>query len=432
MSKPLWKKDQDVDPWVIRFTVGEDYRWDQILLPYDIKATVAHVHGLRDIEIVTAEETESVERALDKLLDDYRAGLVVVNQEDEDCHTVIENYLTETLGDVGKKVHTGRSRNDQVLAALRLYLRDELGQIAEATGVLCTNLVEQGSEKDDWVLPGYTHTRQAMPSSVGAWALGFAELLVHDVEGLIHSRNRINVSPLGSAAGYGVPFLQMPRETVARELGFEGVQQHVTSAQLSRGKFELEIVHALVQLSLTLNRLAADLILYSSAEFGFVTLAQKHTTGSSIMPQKQNPDVLELIRASYHRILAEMSLLSSLAAGLTSGYHRDLQLAKEAVMRAVSVSADCVTAMSSMLAEITFDRDRMESAMRADTLATHEALKMTLSGTAFRDAYRSTAAGADSKMTATEALEAYVSEGYPGKSDAEPLKSRIRDALESL
>lgn len=429
MRKPLWEKGEEIEDWVIRFTVGNDYVWDQLLLPYDVKATLAHVHGLGRLGLLEPSEIEDVEAALGSLMQAYSAGSVTVSQEDEDCHTVIENYLTEQLGDTGKKIHLGRSRNDQVLAALRLYLRDALRDVAESGGTLCGALIGLGESKDDWVMPGYTHTRQAMPSSVGAWALGFAELLLSDIEGLLFAQQRINVSPLGSAAGYGVPFLEMPRESVASELEFESIQEHVTSVQLSRGKLELEVVHALLQLSLTLNRLASDLILFSSTEYGFVSIAPRHTTGSSIMPQKRNPDVLELIRASYHRVLAESQLLASLPAGLSSGYHRDLQLTKEAVMRAVAITGDCTGAMATTLGNIHFDRTRMKRAIRSDIMATHEAIKMTLSGKPFRDAYQSVAHRNTLEMTPEQSLEAFVIPGYPGHGRPGELRQRLEFCL---
>lgn len=432
MTDHLWKKGADVPEWVVRFTVGDDYLWDRELLPFDARATLAHVHGLAQIGILTGEESNAVDAAMGDLLEDFAGGSVTVNPEDEDCHTVIENYLTSKLGDIGKKVHSGRSRNDQVLAALRLYLRDALAKIGRSTVELGLSLVELGEPRDTWVLPGYTHTRQAMPSSVGAWAFGFAELLVVDTERIIEASRRLNVSPLGSAAGYGVPYLDLAREAVAVELGFQGVQKHVTSVQLSRGKLELDAVHAGLQVALTLNRLSSDLILFSSDEFGFVGIRPEHTTGSSIMPQKQNPDVLELVRASYHRVLAESQLLASLPAGLTSGYHRDLQLTKEAVMRAVVLVGDCVEATRSVVSTIDFDADRIAAATKSSTMATHEAIKMVKEGKPFREAYRSAAEKGGSGITPQEALEAYSAEGYPGNGRPDELRKRLEKAAREL
>ena len=412
----LWKKDAEVEPWVIRFTVGEDYRWDQLLLPFDIVATKAHIAGLVTAGVLEPGERQRIDRALDILADRVESGDIVVSPEQEDCHTVIESYLTSELGDIGRKVHTGRSRNDQVLAALRLYLRDRLQTIASDTIELGISLCMLATATDDWAMPGYTHTRQAMPSTLGAWAMGYAELVVGDVENLKATSGRINKSPLGSAAGYGVPFIDLPRAQVAASLGFDGIQTHVTSVQLSRGKFELEVAHAIAQLTLTLNRLASDLILFSSSEFGFVSIPVALTTGSSIMPQKQNPDVLELVRASHHRVAAEAQLLLTLPAGLTSGYHRDMQLTKEAVMRSVTVGGDCISAMNALLPGLTFNRKRMEEAMDPEITATHVAMKGVTEGAAFRSAYRAAASNGHEKISISEALEAYRTEGSPGNS----------------
>jgi len=424
----LWKKEIDVEPWVIRFTVGDDYKWDQQLLPYDVIATRAHVGGLVQAGVLDSVEYESICFALDSLLERYKDGEIAVHPENEDCHTVIESYLTAELGEVGKKVHTGRSRNDQVLAALRLYLRDQLDRVATQAIELGISLCMLATATDDWAMPGYTHTRQAMPTTLGAWAMGYAELLTGDIENLKAVGRHINRSPLGSAAGYGVPYIALPRAEVAKKLGFDDVQTHVTSVQLSRGKFELEVAHAIAQLTLTLNRLASDLILYSSSEYGFVAIPSALTTGSSIMPQKQNPDVLELVRASHHRVAAEAQLLLTLPAGLTSGYHRDMQLTKESVMRSVIVGGDCLSAMNALLPGLTFDRKRMEAAMQPDITATHAALKRVTEGTAFRSAYRAAASNGHDTITIAEAIEAYQNEGTPGRS----VPSIIWDRLEAL
>ncbi len=415
-SSPLWKKsdaDTTLEDQVMQFTVGEDYRWDTLLLPYDIQATRAHAWGLAEIGILTQSEFNAVIEALDALAEQERS----VRPADEDSHTVIENCLTEVLGEIGRKIHTGRSRNDQVLAALRLYLRDALSEIMGQTADMVRILCQWGKERDDWLIPGYTHMQRAMPATVGLWAMGFAELLTVDIERLQETAKRINVSPLGSAAGYGVPVLALPRKKIARQLGFDEVQEHVTAVQLSRGKLELDVVHALAQIAATCNRLAADIVLYHTAEFGFLKPADTYSTGSSIMPQKRNPDVPELVRASYHRILAEMQLLASLPANLPSGYHRDLQLTKEAVLRAVHTASNVTGAMAVVLRDMRFDRTRLDKAISPDLFATARAVGMVQEGTPFREAYRRTAGdlGAIRKPPAQEVLEAYRVDGYPGQ-----------------
>ena len=424
---PLWQKGTPSADWVTRFTVGEDYVWDTILLPHDIRATEAHAWGLSRIGILTEDELGAVQRELQELDAAAARGEIVVRPEDEDCHTVIENFLTERLGETGKKIHTGRSRNDQVLAALRLHLRERLSVIGRRTADVVRLLCEWGETRDDILMPGYTHLQRAMPTTVGLWAMGYAELLVGDLRAVADALDQIDVSPLGSAAGYGVPYLDLPREEVAERLGFRGVQCHVTAVQLSRGKLELHAVHALAQVCATLNRLASDLVLYNTEEFGFVRLPAEYCTGSSIMPQKQNPDVLELARASYHRIIAEMQVLLTLPANLPSGYHRDLQLTKEAVMRADRLAGDVVEAMANVLAGVEFDEERIRQAVSPELFATARALELVRGGEPFREAYRRAAeeVGMLEAPTTAEALEIYVAEGSPGKANPDLIRRRL-------
>lgn len=424
----LWNKGHAVQDWVLRFTVGDDYLWDALLLPYDAQATRAHAQGLTQIGVLTADEMRAVHAALDALEHAIQEGKIEIRPEDEDAHTVIEHFLVEKLGETGKKIHTGRSRNDQVLAALRLFLRDALAGIATQTRALAHALIDLAEAHPDVLLPGYTHLQRAMPSSVGLWAAGYVELLLSDLTALEDASRQINVSPLGSAAGYGVPLLDLPREFVATALGFAAVQTHVTSVQLSRGKLELHAAHALVQVGATINRLASDLVLYATAEFGFVTLPHAFTTGSSIMPQKRNPDVLELARATYHRVLAEMHVLLTLPANLSSGYHRDLQLTKEAILRAVRTTSDVLTAMTALIPGVTFNRERTHAALSADLFATEDALRRVVAGTPFREAYREAAANV-SNLTVPSAegvLSSYATLGTLGNLALDSLKSHLQ------
>lgn len=426
-SSPLWQKGTRAADWVTRFTVGEDYRWDTLLLPFDIRATEAHAWGLTQIGILTEDEFARVQGALTELSDAAERGEIEVRPEDEDCHTVIEHYLTEQLGETGKKIHTGRSRNDQVLAAIRLYLRERLASTSRRTGDVIRILCNWGERHDGILMPGYTHMQRAMPTTVGLWAMGYAELLLSDMKALADAVDQVNVSPLGSAAGYGVPFLDLPREAVAERLGFQGIQTHVTAVQLSRGKLELHAVHALAQVCATLNRLASDLVLYNTEEFGFVKLPAEYCTGSSIMPQKQNPDVLELARASYHRIIAEMQVLLTLPANLPSGYHRDLQLTKEAVMRADRLAGDVVEAMANVLAGVRFDEGRIAQATSDELFATARALELVEQGIPFREAYSRAAGDIESIEipSASEALDSYRVDGFPGRARPDLVLERL-------
>ena len=423
----LWKKDTEIVDWVTRFTVGDDYRWDTLLIGYDIIGTRAHAEGLFEIGILTPDEIEAIDGALTQLTNQVEKGEIKVRPEDEDCHTVIESYLTERLGDIGKKIHTGRSRNDQVLTALRLFMRHQLIEIGKKIIAITDKLCHLGDTYKSAIMPGYTHYQRAMPTTAGLWALGYGELLLSDIQALHHAIGQINISPLGSAAGFGVPLIALPRGKNAERLGFTSIQTNVTATQLSRGKLELHAVHALVQVAATFNRMSSDLILYNTSEYGFVELPAKFCTGSSIMPQKKNPDVLELVRANYHRLLAEMQVLLTLPANLPSGYHRDLQLTKEAVMRSILLSADIAEAMLNVLPEVRFDIDRMKSSTSPELFATQIALEKVLSGMPFRDAYREAAKESESGSFSIDEkiLSAYLVEGYPGQTSSQKIREEL-------
>ena len=428
MSTPIWDKGTTTaDDWVTRFTVGDDYEWDRQLLPYDVKATRGHAWGLRQIDVLTEEEWQTAQAALDALLEAFEAGDVTVTQEDEDSHTVIERFLTEEAGDVGRKLHTGRSRNDQVLAALRLYFQDALAGLGAQAAALSEALCGVADRTPDTLLPGYTHLQRAMPSTVALWALGYAETLADDLDALRDVRRKVNVSPLGSAAGYGVPVLDLPREAVAERLGFRDVQAHATAVQLARGKHELSVAHACTQIGATCNRLASDLVLYTTAEFDFVELPPEHCTGSSIMPQKENPDVLELARGYYHRLTAEMQSLATGPSNLPGGYHRDLQLTKAAVMRSLQITSDVLTALREIVEGLSFKADRTEAACSPELLATYRALKRVDEGVPFRTAYREAAAADGEALAPAAILASYRTMGGPGQE----APGRVRERLDA-
>lgn len=422
----IWSKGQSVDEWMIRFTVGNDYIWDTILLPYDLEGTRAHAWGLTQIGILTADELVRINMALDELA--ANAASLTVTPQDEDCHTVIERLLTDKLGDLGKKIHTGRSRNDQVLTALRLYLKDALIHLQAKIKTFAENLCNLAEANQQVVMAGYTHYQRAMPSSVGLWAMGYAELLCADLEAMQAAFKQVDVSPLGSAAGYGVPYLDLPREAVAHKMGFSQMQTHVTTTQISRGKIELHVVHALMQVAATINRISSDLVLMNTAEFNAVILPKQYCTGSSIMPQKQNPDILEIARATYHRVLAEAHILMTLPANLPSGYHRDLQLTKEAVMRAIQSADDMLTAMNLIIPELRFNTAHLASQLSPDLFATADALERVANGTPFRDAYKEAAANVGNAAipSVEEMMLQYRTKGTLGNLDIEGVRQRIR------
>ncbi len=429
LSPAIWHKGTAAADWVTRFTVGEDWRWDTVLLPYDLEGTRAHAWALGEVGVLSPAEVDEVGAALDAIRVEWEAGDVVVRPEDEDMHTVIERELTARLGDAGKKIHAGRSRNDQVLTALRLWLRDALASVAQGAAAVGEGLIGHAQAGQSLLMPGYTHGQRAMPTTVAVWAAGYVDLLADDLDTLAAARRLLNTSPWGSAAGYGVPVLDLPRDAVADRLGFERTQA-VAAVQLSRGKLEGAVVHALVQLGLTLNRLASDLALFATAEFGFVALPAEHTTGSSIMPQKRNPDVLELARATVHRLTAELHVLLTLPANLPGGYHRDLQLTKEATMRAVLAAQDLVTAVAAVLPGIRWQPEVMRAALSPDLFATAQALQRVAEGTPFRDAYRAvgTDLGSLTVPSMEDALAAYSSDGTPGNVDVAALRERLAAA----
>lgn len=385
MARKLWDKGERVDDLVQRFCTGDDWRLDQRLLEADIQGTRAHARMLARIGILTKAEIARVEKALDD------AHRIRVTEGDEDVHTALENFLVARLGDLGKKIHTGRSRNDQVLLATRIWLRREARAIAVEALDLADALAAWAERHRLAVWPGYTHTRRAMPSSAGHWAGAFAEALLDDAVVLRGAYDLLDQSPLGSAAGYGVG-LPLDRAFVARELGFARVQANTLYVQNSRGKFEAHLLAAIEQVMLTMNRMATDVVVLSSEEVGFLVLPREYCTGSSIMPNKRNPDALELVRASLHRVRACRNAVIGTVANLTSGYHRDLQLTKGPVMEAVDVARACLGVMLRIAPRLGVDSDRARRALTPDVFATDEAVRLVRRGVPFRDAYRQVAA----------------------------------------
>ena len=427
-DRPIWFKGTEAASWVTRFTVGGDPMWDMVLLPFDAAASLAHASGLVSAGILSPLELKALDQAFNRLGEAYEKGELSISVEDEDCHTVIERFLTQKVGDIGKKIHTGRSRNDQVLAALRLWLRFNLDEVGDLIEELTLQLADLADASQDVFLPGYTHTQRAMPSTVAMWAAGYAECLVEDLDIVERSRKRINASPLGSGAGYGIPYVELPRKEVADALGFDRVQENVTAVQLSRGKFEMEVVHALMQTAATINRIASDIVLYASSEFAFVKLDGELTTGSSIMPQKKNPDIAELARATMHRLSGEFQVLLGIPANLPSGYHRDLQLTKGAVMKAVLIAKDLLEASNGLISGLTFDAEKLQTTRDPELFATAAALAEVVKGTPFREAYR-TAAEDTSTWSAQAELnlsDVYATKGTPGNVSTKKIRKRLR------
>jgi argininosuccinate lyase len=383
----LWTAGGTVDRFVEEYTAGDDPVLDLRLAPYDCTASIAHVRMLGKIGVLQRGEVLALARELAAIRKLALAGSFPIRVEQEDCHTAIEERLVEKLGPVGKKVHTGRSRNDQVLTALRLLSRDALDACMAAARKLQAGLRKLQKRHGSVPLPGYTHTRKAMPSSVGLWALAFVDALADDLLLCKSVRTVLDQSPLGTAAGYGSP-IALDRKMTAALLGFSRVQANPIYAQMSRGKFEMLLLHALVQVLHDLNRMAADLVLFTMPELGYFTLHAGLTTGSSIMPHKKNPDVLELVRASYHVVAACENEVRSITANLMTGYHRDLQLLKAPLLRGLDTALRTLAVMDRVVAGIGVDRNACRKAMTPELHAAADATRMALEQQIpFRDAY---------------------------------------------
>jgi argininosuccinate lyase len=385
----LWDRGEPLDELVLQFTAGEDHELDDRLVAYDVKASAAHARMLAAGGYLTADELSKIVACLDDIALAHEAGSWKVSLAEEDCHTAIENRLVHALGDAGKRIHLGRSRNDQVLAAMRLWLKDALTQVAVEAVAVSTALEELAAKDGDLEMPGYTHLQRAMPSTVRLWAQGFASEIYDDAAGLRAARRRADKNPLGSAAGYGVPVLKIDRAATTAELGFAATHEPVTAVQLSRGKAEAAALFELALLAQDLGRLATDLCLFSTAEFGFVKLPEKFTTGSSIMPQKRNPDLFELARARTARAASCLHEVLAITAKLPSGYHRDYQLMKEPLFRSFDTVVGTCRMLAHAVPAITFDRERLASALDPSLRATERAYKMAVEqNIPFRDAYR--------------------------------------------
>jgi argininosuccinate lyase len=391
MTQPLWQKsDTKIDARIMRFLAGDDVLLDREFFLHDITASKAHVEGLANIGVLDGDEASALKRELDALADDFRNGAFVLDDRFEDGHSAIEARLTERLGDTGRKVHAGRSRNDQVLVATRLWLKEKLATLQRHC-IAAVRVCLDRATNESLPMPGYTHLQRAVVSSTSMWWAGFAEAFIDDAWRAKQTRDWIDANPLGSAAGYGVN-LKLDRDHTTRALGFARMQVAATYAQLSRGKFEMAVLEAIGSALLDVRRLAWDLSLFTTAEFGFVTLPPEYTTGSSIMPNKRNPDVVELLRASYASVAAARTEVEQLLS-LPSGYQRDLQFSKGGIFHGVHRGLMAMGLMPDLLARLQWNEAAMRAAIEPAMYATDVAIEQAAQGVPFRDAYR-TAAGA--------------------------------------
>lgn len=372
---------------VKEFTSGEDVSLDQSLVKYDVLGGIAHAMMLNKIGILSDAELAKLKKGLKEIMDLDKEDRFKINIFDEDVHLKIESFLTQKFGDVGKKIHTARSRNDQVLVDIRLYTKEKLLGIQKKVLELSYSLLEFGEKNKEIPMPGYTHFRKAMPSSVGLWALSFVESLLDDLVSIKTAYKINNQNPLGSAAGFGVP-INIDRDLTTKLLGFEKVQNNVLYVQNSRGKVESVVLSALSQIMLSLSKLSNDLIIYSSDEFGFFEIPEFLSTGSSIMPKKRNPDILELIRAKSNRVFSYLSETISIVKDLPSGYNRDLQETKEPLMKSFGVVDSCLEMSNAIIRNLKTDENRLLKSFNSQVFAADEALGMVTKGVPFRDAYK--------------------------------------------
>ena len=412
MASPLWQKsDSKVDAKIMRFLAGDDVLLDREFFLHDITASKAHVEGLANIDVLDGDEASTLKRELDALAGDFRSGAFVLDQKFEDGHSAIEARLTERLGDVGRKVHTGRSRNDQILVATRLWLKEKLAALQQHC-VAAAHVCLDRAADESLPMPGYTHLQRAVVSSTSMWWAGFAEAFVDDASRAKQTREWIDANPLGSAAGYGVN-LKLDRDHTTRALGFARLQVAATYAQLSRGKFEMAALEAIGSALLDVRRLAWDLSLFTTAEFGFVKLPPEYTTGSSIMPNKRNPDVIELLRASYASVAAARTEVEQLLS-LPSGYQRDLQFSKGGIFHGVHRGLMAMALMPDLLARMQWNEAAMRAAIEPAMYATDVAIEQAAAGVPFRDAYRAAADAANAAGQGRRPEQSLIARTSPG------------------
>ncbi|XQA66640.1 argininosuccinate lyase [Xanthomonas sacchari] len=432
MTNLLWQKPGvAVDTQIQAFLAGDDVLLDREFFLHDIAASGAHAEGLQRIGILSADELAGLQRELAVLAEDFRSGAFVLDARFEDGHSAIEARLTERLGDAGRKIHTGRSRNDQILVATRLWLKDKLARLAQLSAEIAKVALDRAQAERDLPVPGYTHIQRAVVSSAGMWWAGWAEAFLDDAVRARDTLRLVDCNPLGTAAGYGVN-LPLDRAHTTAALGFARLQVSPIYAQLSRGKFEMAALEALGSATLDLRRLAWDLSLFTSGEFGFVALPAQYTTGSSIMPNKRNPDVIELMRATHASVAAARTEIEQLLS-LPSGYHRDLQSSKGAIFHGFGRGLAALELLPALLANLEWREDRLRAAIDSGMYATDVAVEAAVAGVPFREAYQAAAASADSAgqgRTPEGSLAARVSPGAAADLRLDELQARWQ-ALEA-
>jgi len=427
----LWEKEgQSVNEIVDAFTVGKDRELDLVLAEYDLKASKAHARMLEKISILNEKEYTALESALDNMLQQVEDGSFLIEEQFEDIHSKIEYELTQQLGDVGKKIHTGRSRNDQVLVCLHLYVKDQITEIKQLIRQLFERLIKLSNQHKEVIIPGYTHMQPAMPSSFGLWFGSYAETLVDDLYFLNAAYKVADQNPLGSAAGYGTS-LPLDRSLTTKLLGFQTLKYNVVAAQMSRSRLEQHTASAMASVAGTLNKLASDVCLYMSTEFGFLSFPDELTTGSSIMPHKKNPDVFELIRARCNSIQALPGQIAMLTSNLTSGYHRDFQLLKEQLFPAVETLKSCLFMTQFMLKHVEVEINISEEEKYKYIYSVEEVNKRVQSGVPFREAYQQVGKEINEGSFNPDQEITHTHEGSIGNLCNQEIEKKFKTALQS-
>ena len=386
----LWSQSAAPDARMLAYTVGDDPYWDARLLRWDVLGSLGHIEGLRGSGLLSTRDHAALRNGLRTALRAVDSGKLVIGPQHEDAHSAVEDWLTRRIGEAGARVHTGRSRNDQVACDIRLYLKQSILDVCGSGLDLAGALLAFASRHRNALWPGFTHQRRAMPSSAGLWAAGLAEVLLDGLGGTASLWTRVDRSPLGSAAGYGVP-LPLKREVAMRALGFGGLDLAVTTTQLSRGQLEAAVLSWCTDVSHAASRAASDVILFSAEEFGYIVLPTELATGSSIMPQKRNPDLFELTRARAAMLDGDLGAVLQLRGKLTGGYHRDFQLLQEPLFRGVDRTGSMLAMMAHAITRLGVNAERGRAALAGDSLVTDEVMRRVEEGEAFRLAYRAVA-----------------------------------------
>jgi len=429
MSEQLWSKGLPIDEVLHRFTVGEDPFTDLALMPFDAEGSAAHARMLAGANLLPVRDARALVAQLKTLREKAIDGQLSIRPEQEDCHTALEAYLTEALGDAGKSIHLGRSRNDQVILALRLLMRDRVLRLGESTVAVAKAFIDLAAKHQNAELPGYTHLRRGMPSSWGQWGAAFGEGLLEELEALPGLWQRLDKCPLGAAAGFGTS-LPLERERTAELLGFSRVQRSPIDVNNSRGRHEQAVTAWIVSVSSTLEKALWDLSLYSTEEFGFVRLPDAYTTGSSIMPQKRNPDVLELARGRCRELRGLAAQLAHLAGGLPSSYHRDWQLLKKPFLEILEKGRELLDVISRLLPGLEIDEAACRAASSDELYAAQEAYRLVKErGLPFRDAYKNVASQIqDGSFKPDRSAPPQAHTGAPGNLGLERTRAELQTA----